>query len=535
MFMRIFSTSILIFILSAVQVQMPAAHAQAESVQLGTLEFTNSGAAKAQADFVTGVLYLHSFEYAPARAAFQRAQQIDPSFAMAYWGEAMTYHHALWTMQWPEDGRAALMKLGATLEEREENTPTEREQGFIRAAEIVFGMTEASKGRSKLERDVLYRNQMHRLYENYPGDLEITAFYGLSILGVGSADRDYATYIRAAAVIMPVWDANRSHPGGAHYLIHALDDPVHAILALPMANAYIKIAPDAAHAQHMTSHIYTALGLWDDVVAANLRGFVLESAKTTDTEVMSQEERHYTYWLIYGRLQQGRWMDAEKLLAEMRSRLDNDATDTERAYFGAIIARYMFDTEDWNVFEKWGAPDEVSVPTVHYNFARAFAAIKRGDLKAAKQFYKNLRAGDDYSFEIFLSQEEMDILRLELDAMFALARGESEPAETLMRKAHAKAQAMPFRYGPPRLAKPTGELLGDVLFELGKMEMAAQAYEDELANSQRRTNSLLGLARAAAHSDQQTSQEAYEALDDIWHDADPSLPMVNEVRALTAR
>lgn len=228
-------------------------------------------------------------------------------------------------------------------------------------------------------------------------------------------------------------------------------------------------------------------------------------------------------------------MDAEKLLADMRSRLDNDATGAERAYFGAIIARYMFDTEDWNVFEKWGAPDEVSVPTVHYNFARAFAAIKRGDLKAAKQFYKNLRAGDDYSFEIFLSQEEMDILRLELDAMFALARGESEPAETLMRKAHAKAQAMPFRYGPPRLAKPTGELLGDVLFELGKMEMAAQAYEDELANSQRRTNSLLGLARAAAHSDQQTSQEAYEALDDIWHDADPSLPMVNEVRALTAR
>ncbi len=531
MIKRIIFVGIFVSVLSVVQIHLPAAQAQAEPARLGNLEFINSGATKAQADFIDGVLYLHSFEYAPARAAFQRAQKIDPSFAMAYWGEAMTYHHALWARQWPENGQAALMKLGATQEEREQNTPTRREQGFIRAAETVFGMTEAARGRTKLERDVLYRNQMRQLYESYLDDPEIAAFYGLSILGVGSANRDYATYIRAAAVIMPVWDANRSHPGAAHYLIHSLDDPVHAILGLPMANAYIKIAPDAAHAQHMTSHIYTALGFWDDVVAANLRGFTVESAKTTDTEVMSKEESHYTYWLHYARLQQGRWADAEILLGKLRGRLNDNPTGRERSYYGAMLARYMFDTEDWHAFDTWSAPEGVVVPTVHYNFARTFAAIKRGDIKAAKQFYKEIHAGGEGDPEIIIRQEEVDILRLELDAMFALAKGKNKSVEALMRKAHTSAQTMPFKYGQPRLAKPSGELLGDVLLELGKTEMAAQAYKDELANSQRRTNSLLGLARAAAaHGDQRMSEEAYRELGDIWHNADTSLPMLDEVR-----
>lgn len=531
MIIRTLFVGMIISVLSVFQAQLAESRVYAEPLRLGNLEFPNSGAAKAQADFINGVLYLHSFEYAPARAAFQRAQQIDPSFAMAYWGEAMTYHHSLWARQWPEDGREALLKLGATQEAREQNTPTGREQGFIRAVEIVFGMTDASNGRSKLDRDVLYRDQMRQLYENYPGDPEIAAFYGLSILGVGSADRDYATYIRAAAVIMPVWDANRSHPGAAHYLIHSFDDPVHAVLGLPMANAYIKIAPDAAHAQHMTSHIYTALGYWDDVVAANLRGFAVESAKTTDTEVMSKEERHYTYWLHYARLQQGRLADAEILLSKVRDRLNDGATGPERAYYGAMLARYVFDTEDWNAFDNWSAPEMVDIPTVHYNFARAFAAIKRGNIKAAKQFYKNLRAGGEGNPEIFLREEEVDILRLELDAMFALAEGKNNTAERLMREAYTKSQAMPFKYGPPRLSKPTGELLGDVLLGLGKTELAAQAYQDELANSQRRTNSLLGLARAsAAQGDQQTSQQAYGELGDIWHDADSSLPMLEEAQ-----
>ena len=426
MIQRILLIGQVLLFLAIVQVGLPQGQANAQSAQLGKLTFPNSGAQEAQADFIDGVLYLHSFEYQPAREAFLRAQKADPSFALAYWGEAMTHHHSLWDRQRPDLGEAALQKFGATPEERAQKTQTGRERGFMAAVDTVFGLTENSAGRSKLERDVLYREQMRQLYEKHPDDHEVAAFYGLSILGVGSANREYATYMRAAAVVLPIWDDNKLHPGAAHYLIHSLDDPVHAILALPMADAYIKIAPDAAHAQHMTSHIYTALGHWDDVVAANLRGFAVESAKTTDTEVMSKEERHYTYWLIYGRLQQGRWGDAEELLRKMRGRLDNGATGTEKAYYGAIIARYMFDTEDWNVFDKWGAPPTTEIPTAHYNYARAFSAVKRGDIKAAKVFAEKIQPGGEGNPEIFLTEGEVEILQLELEAMIALARGKEQ-------------------------------------------------------------------------------------------------------------
>lgn len=512
---------------------LASAQETSQPAQLGKIEFPNSGAQAAQKDFIDGVLYLHSFEYEPARNAFQRAQAIDPSFALAYWGEAMTHHHGLWAAQRPDLGEAALLKFGASLKERAEKTQTQRERDFMQAAATVFGLTQNSTGKSKLERDVLYREDMRRMYEAYPGDHEVAAFYGLSILGVGSANRTYASYMRAAAVILPIWDANKLHPGAAHYLIHSLDDPVHAIIALPMADAYIKIAPDAAHAQHMTSHIYTALGHWDDVVAANLRGFAVESAKTTDTEIMSKEERHYTYWLTYGRLQQGRLRDAEQLLAKVRARLDDpNAIGTEKAYYGAIIARYMFDTEDWNIFDKYGAPAEMDIPTAHYNFARAFAAIKRGDLKAAKAFAKEIEPGGDGNPEVFLSEEEVEILQLKLDAMMALSKGKGKSAIKLMREAAERGGKLPFKYGPPRLSKPTNELLGDVLFETGDYEGATAAYKEELKYSLRRTQSLFGLARAAAALEDQSGwKDAHDELADIWHEADEGFSLNAEASA----
>ena len=208
---RILLISALTITTAFVQTAVFNTRAYAQAAQLGALTFPNSGAKNAQADFIDGVLYLHSFEYEPARRAFQRAQKADPSFALAYWGEAMTHHHSLWDRQRPDLGEAALLKFGSTPEARAQKTPTERERGFMAAVETVFGLTKASAGKSKLERDVLYREQMRAMHEDYPDDHEVAAFYGLSILGVGSANRTYASYMRAAAVIMPIWDDNKLH------------------------------------------------------------------------------------------------------------------------------------------------------------------------------------------------------------------------------------------------------------------------------------------------------------------------------------
>ena len=134
---------------------------------------------------------------------------------MAYWGEAMTQHHSLWRVQDLEAAQTVLKRLGATPGKRAQKAPTQRERDYLRAVEVLFGLDERTRGLEKLERDIHYRNEMKRLHIAYPDDLEARAFYGLSILGVGSANRDYATYMKAAAVLTPAWDANHDHPVAA--------------------------------------------------------------------------------------------------------------------------------------------------------------------------------------------------------------------------------------------------------------------------------------------------------------------------------
>jgi tetratricopeptide (TPR) repeat protein len=499
-----------------------AAGSLSQEATLGKVHFPTSGATAAKEEFVRGVLYLHSFEYDPAATAFRKAQLIDPDFAMAYWGEAMTNHHSLWRIQHTQAAQNVLMRLGKTSAERAARVPTQREKDYIGAVEILFGMTEETAGLDKLERDVHYRNAMKRVHLTYPDDPEARVFYGLSILGVGSANREYATYMRAAAVITPVWEANRSHPGAAHYLIHSYDDPVHAILGLPMARAYGEIAVDAAHAQHMTSHIYVALGFWDDMTAANVTALKVESAKSVGEGSRSREAWHHRYWLNYGRLQQGRLDDAREILRWARERISDEPLPREPAYYGAMYARYLIDTELWAEADNWRAPDGVEISTPHYAFARAYAAAKLGKLEEAHVLLSEISpGGEEANPEIILSAKEIDILKLQVECVIAISEGNSELAITLARQTVEMQASMPFRYGPPRISKPTSELLADLLFELGRYKEASEHYADQLSRSQQRTNSLAGLARASSKTgDETTARESYVSLSKIWHRAD---------------
>ncbi len=509
----------------------PSSTLPSHDAALGSIDFPTSGSPEAQAAFVRGVLYLHSFEYAPAAVAFRQAQTIEPDFAMGYWGEAMTQNHSLWRVQHLEEAQAALKRLGKTQDQRAKKAPTQREKDYLRAVEVLFAMTDETRGLEKLERDVHYRNEMKRLHEAYPDDLEARAFYGLSILGVGSANREYASYMKAAAVVTPVWDANHSHPGAAHYLIHSYDDPVHAILGLPMARAYEKVAVGAAHAQHMTSHIYVALGMWKEMTAANVTALRVESAKVVGEGSRSREASHHRYWLHYGRLQQGELAVAEEILAGARERVASDPLPREPSYYGAMYARHVIDTESWSTADEWLAPEGLEMDIPHYTFARAYAAAKRGDVDQARALLAQLRMGGAGNPEIILAQAEVDILKLEVEVVIALAEGRREAALELAQQAARLQADLPFRYGPPRISKPAGELLADVYLELGNDKEAVLAYQDELSRSQSRANSLLGLARASASAgDQATSIEAYRALAQVWERADASVPALVEVR-----
>src|ERR1700676_5080542 len=202
---------------------------------LGATHFPNSGAPGAQRDFLRGLLLLHSFEYEAARKSFQAAEGTDPGFAMAYWGEALTYNHPLWGEQDLAAARSALARLAATPEERAAKAPTARERDYLASAEKLYGDGD------KVQRDADYSAALGALVRAHPDDLDARAFYALSILGLTGGKRNVANYMRAAAEAEAVYEVDRSHPGALHYLIHAYDDPIHAPLGLRAARSYGKV------------------------------------------------------------------------------------------------------------------------------------------------------------------------------------------------------------------------------------------------------------------------------------------------------
>jgi len=228
--------------------------------KLGSIDFVPTGNKEALPIFKKGLLLLHNFEYKDARKTFKEAQSIDPEMVMAYWGEAMTYNQPLWRVQKHEEGKSALAKIAPTPEERQVKTATALEKDLLAAVEILF----SDEGEKK-ERDKQYNTFMEKLYKKYPKHNEVAAFYALSCLGAVKLGRDVAAYEKGADIAKGILVNNPDHPGALHYLIHSYDDPEHAPLALTAANRYSKVAAAAPHALHMPSHIYVAVGMWDEV------------------------------------------------------------------------------------------------------------------------------------------------------------------------------------------------------------------------------------------------------------------------------
>jgi tetratricopeptide (TPR) repeat protein len=506
---------------------------------VGEVSFPNSGAPAAQGAFLHGLAQLHNFEYESAAEDFRKAEGTDSGFAMAFWGEAMTFNHPIWMQQDLEAAHAALGKLGPTPEARLGRAPTEREKDYLSAVEILYG------NGSKEERDFRYAAAMRRLHERYPDDPDAAAFYALSLLGTAHSGRDVPTYMRAAAIAEDVLCKHPNHPGAAHYLIHSTDDPVHAPLGLAAAQAYSKIAPNAAHAQHMCSHIFLALGMWDETVSANETALSVVNRERKARGKEPTNCGHYPEWLEYGYLEQGRFARAKEVLEECRAQAADAALSSGSAEaldpsnmamrsFMEMRSRYLFDTEGWSKTTVVGNIDTGALlPKFDEVFASGYAAARRGDLAAARKAVSELEEIAPKLGPLFekagysADRWERKIPQIEIDQMSALillGEGEPGPAEARLRKTVAEEESLPFGFGPPEVAKPSNELLGEMLLEGKRPAEARAAFEASLARTPRRTASLLGLLRAQrALGDGESAAQTEKTLRQIWRSAD-SLP-----------
>jgi len=491
--------------------------ASAQVPQLGSTSFENSGALDAQDAFSRGLLLLHSFEYEDSREAFQEARTLDPDFAMAYWGEAMTHNHPIWMRQETEQGRRVLFDLGPDLDARLEKTSTQREKQYLKAINLLY----FADG-DKKERDVAYQHQMQVIAQAYPDDLDAAAFHALSILGIAHDGRDFALYMRAAAIVEDVFAQNPQHPGAAHYLIHAYDDPIHAPLGLRAARVYAKIAPDATHALHMPSHIFAALGMWPEMASANEDAYAASlewiKRKGLNTHIHSL---HAKQWLAYAYLQLGRFSDATELLSDRIVHLQSHGFDRfSGGYTALMLENYLVETNQWDseyAHMEWETTNMSPISRATVLFIQGKVALSTGNPEGALEAINQLMTLKEVNEIALLYQHQLnaDLLHLE---------GNLDGAIEVLEVAAKIDADRPLDFGPPEPAKPTYELLGEFYLMANRAEDAIGAYQAALARAPGRSLSFIGLAKAAKLiSNEKVYQEAMSKLNENWRDADNSV------------
>jgi tetratricopeptide (TPR) repeat protein len=503
--------------------------------ELGRVVFPNSGAAAAKAPFLRGIAALHSFWYLEARDAFRKAQQIDPKFRMAYWGEAMSYNHPLWGGQDLDAGREVLSRMRAASSEDSPISP--REKDYFETIRVLYGPGD------KRFRDHAYSEAMARLHKAYPDDPEAACFYALSLLGlIPPGERDPRIQMQAAAILEEIFAKYPDHPGAAHYLIHAYDDPIHAPLGLRAARVYAKIAPASPHALHMPSHIFLQLGMWPEAAQSNESAWAASEAWVKAEGLpVSEKDHHSLEWLHYIYLQQGRFREADRLLEQMKE----DARKGGEAYLVRtryrMEARQILETGHWSLA---ALPDVVG-SIIEARLTGPNAVFVNG-MSAARLEKTALAREDEVLLEDMektasssanpLWAKKIQIMERELWAIIYLTEGDSRRGLSAVKDAVTLEDGLDLTYGLPNPMKPAHELGGEILLTLGRPQEAAAQFDASLLRTARRTLSLLGLARAQARmGNRDRAEEYYRDLALILCMADPDLPFLDEVGRSTNR
>jgi tetratricopeptide (TPR) repeat protein len=522
--------------------------ARAQQATLGSVDFpTSAKSPEAQKHFLRGVAALHSFWFEEALEEFRQATKLEPDFMMGYWGEAMAHNHPLWSEQDTESGRKVVAKFA------DNKDLTAKERAFIAAVRALYGEGD------KLARDKAYCSAMEKIYADNPNDYEAAIFYSLSLLGtVRAGDKGYARQMKAGAIALEVYQKNPNHPGAAHFIIHAFDDPEHAILALPAAYRYAQIAPDAAHARHMPSHIFVQLGMWDNVATSNESAWGASDAWVKRKNLpLYLRDYHSLHWLNYAYIEQGRYKKAEATIAVMRDSMrkgsyENDMRPNyyENNYVN-MIADFIVGTERWSeskrLFDAMPQTESKTQPATApagehagHNMSSADAKTVRPNAQRfrytmifinglAAAAMNNIAEAEKSAAELIEVKKQLtgqpakaiEIMQLEVSALAASMKGNHDEAVEMMKRATVLEEDMSPPSGPPSLVKPSHELFGEILLRANRPKEAAQAFAVSLARQPNRVRSLLGAARAADKSgDTKTATEAYSKLVKIWSKVD---------------
>ena len=477
--------------------------------QLGKVNFPTSCSAAVQPAIEKGVALLHSFQYKESEQTFSDAATRDPKCAIAYWGKAMALYHQLW--DFPDE--RTLKEGHKDIEQAQKlHSANAREQTFISAAAAFFQKKSKLTHAARIQ---AYSSALEQLHSKSPDDVEIGAFYALSLVSLAEEDVDTTANLKKAiSILHPLFQQHPDHPGVAHYLIHATDRPELASQGLEAARRYAAIAPDSAHALHMPSHIFVRLGLWQDSIASNIAA----NASGAHAAEMHKAESHYQThamdYLSYSHLQSGQEAKAREVMANI-ARVIGASDENKASNAADHTARIAMELHRWNEAASLAIPAARPVWQDSAYRARVIGKARSGDIAGARadlERLKEIKADQekDQKDKGYSVSKEKRPDRAEV--WLAFAEGKHDEALRDMRAIADHEDTA----GVDSLSIPSREMLADMLLELKRSAEALAEYKAALKNSPNRFDGLLGAARAArASGDTNEAQSFYAKLEAI--------------------
>jgi hypothetical protein len=463
--------------------------------RLGKVNFPVSCNAEAQREFNVAVAYYHSFAWPQIREPLERVLKADPSCGMAHWLRTLAALDNPFI--WPGIISPATLNSGPELLETARRTglKSQRERDYVDALAAFFKDHDRLDHRTRAK---ALETAMEQVMQRYPEDKEAAILYALVLsANFNPADKQYTNQLKAAKILEPIFKAQPDHPGVAHYLIHSYDYPPIAKHGLDAARRYSKIAPDAAHALHMPSHIFTRVGAWKESIASNR-----ESARVGGDK--SFDKWHAYDYMVYAHLQLGQDRAAREVVAESTNnptRIDHPGS----AYaYAAMPARLALERGDWKAAANLALfPSADAFPWKKYTFAEALNAYARGigaamsgDAAGARSQatrLEQLRAATKLPYWV----EEVGIQAEVVQGLALRAEGKGPQALEVLRKAAAREDATEKSAITPGRLVPAREMLAYVELESGDAAVALRDYETVLERDPNRLRAFAGAARAA--------------------------------------
>jgi tetratricopeptide (TPR) repeat protein len=534
---RLFLTCALSIALCAPAVAQHEHHNEgAAPVRLGTVHFANTCKPEVQESFSRSVALLHSFWYDEAERQFLRVAEQDPTCGIALWGAGMSAWHLLWEPNGPspeklKQGQQWLQKAQVA------GAKSDREKEFIAALAKFYGDADRTP---HLQRVLAYEQDMSDLHTRFPDDHETTTFYALSLLGSALSsppDKSYAKQRKAGAMLEPLVAQEPDHPGIAHYIIHAYDYPALAPSALNAARSYAKIAPDAPHALHMPSHIFTRLGLWQDSINSNLA-----SAAAARKHNLVGDELHALDYLEFAYLQTAQDQRAKEVLRQVQNPSDSDAARFAGLYAANTIpARYAVERRQWTEAANLstdglpGGRYAWADATVY--FARSLGAARSGKADQARADLAKLSACRQTLLDVKENywSTQVEIQRRAAEAWLRFAEGREDDALATMRSAVELDDSTDKHPVTPGAVVPMRALLGDMLLAMKKADEAQTEFTKLMKTEPNRFAAIYGAARSAEmKGDRRAATEMYEKLTQQAAQGNQDRPELKEAKKYLA-